>query len=212
MNENGNIYANSKYKIFNDLGLGEVRTYIDDKGVVWFFMNDIARILDIKNPSDTTRRLENSGLSAPLDTIEVGKIHTNQYGPTGIIQNVKETIVSEKALIYICATSRKPEAKNLVRFVSEDVVPNLARYGGYIMPEDREMYNNNPDLVKDLIENNKKLEDQLQVGYKYAKEQEDEYFELVQDYNSLVDKYETLLQEFNSLSEESDDLMEELED
>ena len=34
---NGNIYANSKYKIFNDLGLGDVRTYVDEKGVVWFF-------------------------------------------------------------------------------------------------------------------------------------------------------------------------------
>ena len=196
---NGNIYANSKYKIFNDLGLGDVRTYVDEKGVVWFFMNDIARILDIKNPSDTTRRLENSGLSAPLDTIEVGKIHSNQYGPTGIIQSVKETIVSEKALIYICATSRKPEAKNLVRFVSEEVVPNLARYGGYIMPEDREMYNANPDLVKDLIENNKKLEDQLQVGYKYAKEQEDEYFELLQDFNSVVEENDELRKRLEEL-------------
>lgn len=196
---NGNIYANSKYKIFNDLGLGDVRTYTDDKGIVWFFMNDIARILDIKNPSDTTRRLENSGLSAPLDTIEVGKIHSNQYGPTGIIQSVKETIVSEKALIYICATSRKPEAKNLVRFVSEEVVPNLARYGGYIMPEDREMYNANPDLVKDLIENNRRLEDQLQVGYKYAKEQEDEYFELLQDFNSVVEENDELRKRLEEL-------------
>ena len=199
MNGNGNIYANSKYKIFNDLGLGDVRTYVDEKGVVWFFMNDIARILDIKNPRDIVANLHNSGLSAYVGISDGGKIHSNQYGVSGVIQNVKETTIKESALLYICGRSRKPNAQKLFRFVSEEVVPNLARYGGFIMPEDREMYNNNPDLVKDLIENNKKLEDQLQVGYKYAKEQEDEYFELLQDFDSVVEENDELRKRLEEL-------------
>ena len=199
MNGNGNIYANSKYKIFNDLGLGDVRTYVDGKGVVWFFMNDIARILDIKNPRDIVANLHNSGLSAYVGISDGGKIHSNQYGVSGVIQNVKETIIKESALLYICGRSRKPNAQKLFRFVSEEVVPNLARYGGYIMPEDREMYNANPDLVKDLIENNRRLEDQLQVGYKYAKDQEDEYFALLQDFNSVVEENDELRKRLEEL-------------
>ena len=199
MNGNGNIYANSKYKIFNDLGLGDVRTYVDEKGVVWFFMNDIARILDVKNPRDIVANLRNSGLSAYVGISDGGKIHSNQYGVSGVIQNVKETTIKESALLYICGRSRKPNAQKLFRFVSEEVVPTLARHGGYIMPEDREMYNNNPDLVKDLIENNKKLEDQLQVGYKYTKEQEDEYFELLQDFNSVVEENDELRKRLEEL-------------
>lgn len=199
MNGNGNIYANSKYKIFNDLGLGDVRTYVDEKGVVWFFMNDIARILDIKNPRDIVANLHNSGLSAYVGISDGGKIHSNQYGVSGVIQNVKETIIKESVLLYICGRSRKLNAQKLFRFVSEEVVPNLARYGGYIMPEDREMYNANPDLVKDLIENNRRLEDQLQVGYKYAKDQEDEYFALLQDFNSVVEENDELRKRLEEL-------------
>lgn len=205
MKENGNVYANSKYKIFNDLGLGDVRTYVDEQGVVWFFMNDIARILDIKNPRDIVANLHNSGLSAYVGISDGGKIHSNQYGVSGVIQNVKETTIKESALLYICGRSRKPNAQKLFRFVSEKVVPNLARYGGYIMPEDREIYNSNPDLVKDLIENNKKLEDQLQVSYEIYKEQEDNYNELVQDYNSLIEENDELRKRLEELEDEDDE-------
>ena len=65
-NGNGNVYANSRYKIFNDLGLGDVRTYTDENGGIWFFMNDIARILDIKNPRDIVANLRVMGLGGSV--------------------------------------------------------------------------------------------------------------------------------------------------
>ena len=201
---NGNVYANSRYKIFNDLGLGDVRTYVDENGGIWFFLNDIARILDIKNPRDITRRLGNSGLFAPVDSIDGGRIHRNQYGTSGTVQNVRETIVSEKALVYICATSRKPEAKNLIRFVSEQVVPNLARYGGYIMPEDRELYKQNPNLVKDLIQKNENLQAQVKSYDSYSREQDDNYNQLVRDYDRLLKDNEELQERINELEDELD--------
>lgn len=201
MNENGNVYANSKYKIFNDLGLGDVRTYVDENGSIWFFMNDIARILDIKNPRDIVANLQNSGLGGSVGITDTSTLSSNQYVDS-FERRVSETIVKESTLLWICGRSRKPNALKLFRFVSEDVVPNLARFGGYIMPEDREMYNNNPDLIKDLIENNKKLEDQLQVSYKIYKEQEDDYNELVQDFNSLIEENDELRKRLEELEEE----------
>lgn len=203
MNENGNVYANSKYKIFNDLGLGGVRTYVDEQGVVWFFMNDIARILEVDNPRNITAKLRRMGLGGSVQNLDTSTLSSNQYVDS-FVRKITETIISESALLFVCGNSRKPNALKLFRFVSEEVVPNLARYGGYIMPEDREAYNNNPDLVKDLIENNKKLEDQLQVGYKYAKDQEDEYFELVQEYNSLIEENDELRRRLKELEELED--------
>ena len=199
-NVNGNIYANSRYKIFNDLGLGEVRTYIDEQGVVWFFMNDIARILDIKNPRDIVANLQNSGLGGSVGITDTSTLSSNQYVDS-FERRVSETIVKESTLLWICGRSRKPNALKLFRFVSEEVVPNLARHGGYIMPEDREMYNNNPELVIELIENNKKLEDQLQVSYEIYKEQEDDYNELVQDFNSLIEENDELRKRLEELED-----------
>lgn len=164
------------------------------------FMNDIARILEVDNPRNITAKLRRMGLGGSVQILDTSTLSSNQYVDS-FERKIKETIISESALLFICGNSRKPNALKLFKFVSENVVPSLARYGGYIMPEDREMYNNNPDLIKDLIENNKKLEDQLQVGYKYAKEQEDEYFELVQDYNSLIEENDELRKRLEELED-----------
>lgn len=197
-NGNGNVYANSRYKIFNDLGLGDVRTYIDENGGIWFYMNDIARILDIKNPRDITANLHNSGLSSYVGFSDGGKTHINRYGVTGHTQVVKETTIKESALLYICGRSRKPNAQKLFRFVSEQVVPSLARYGGYIMPEDRAKYEQTPELVQDLVKAIDGYEDTIKAYDDYAKE--------------FDGKYNELLDQYNELSEERDDLIRRLEE
>lgn len=197
-NSNGNVYANSRYKIFNDLGLGNVRTYIDEKGNIWFFMNDIARILDIKSPRDVVANLRKMGFSACVGNSDGGKIHSNQYGETGVIQNVKETTIRESALLWICGRSRKPNAHKLFRFVSEQVVPSLARYGGFIMPEDREKYIQTPELVQDLVKAIDNYEEKIKAYDDYAKEFDGKY-------NELLDRYE-------EVSEERDDLLRRLEE
>lgn len=74
MNENGNDYANSRYKFFIDSGFENVSTYIDENGGIWFFKNDVVRILGIESPHDVTKGLENSGLFVPLDSIEGSRI------------------------------------------------------------------------------------------------------------------------------------------
>ena len=198
MNENGNIYGNSRYKIFRDLGLGDVRTYVDENGIVWFYMNDIARILDIKNPRDIVANLHNSGLSSYVGISDGGKTHINRYGVTGYTQIVKETTIKESALLYICGRSRKPNAQKLFRFVSEQVVPSLVRFGGFIMPEDRKFYEQTPELVQELVKAIDGYEDTIKAYDDYAK-----------DFDG---KYNELLDQYNELSEERDDLIRRLEE
>lgn len=136
-NRNGNVYANSRYKIFNDLGLGDVRTYVDENGGIWFYMNDIARILDIRNPRDITARLRKSGFEETVKLMHTPVKSNNQYKKFTV--NVSETIVNKSALLQICARSRKPNAKKLVTFVSKKIVPSLMEFIGHIIPEDRIM-------------------------------------------------------------------------
>ena len=151
-NTNENVYSNSRYKIFKNLNLGEVRT-VKKEGdrYIWFYMNDICKILDIADPGNVTARLVDFGLEMELDTIEGNRTHTNQYGATYDVSQ-KETIVSEMALTIIITTSRKPQAQEFMRWISAEVVPSLAKHGGYIMEEDREEYKEDPEKVKELVE------------------------------------------------------------
>lgn len=193
MNTKGNVYANSRYEIFKELNLGDVRTYIDEKGVIWFYMNDIARILDIKNPRDITAKLRKMGLGGSVEVSDTPTYTKNQH--INFSYNVKETIIKESALLFLCGSSRKPNAIKLFRFVSEQVVPSLARYGGYIMSEDRQMYKDNPSLVQDLIKANEEidsLKSQLEAGRQYIEEEKTRYDELVSDYNELLEENEDL--------------------
>lgn len=85
-------------------------------------MNDIARILDIKNPADITARLREYGYEEAISNTETIKKSNNQYAK--FTRNVKETIVRESALLWICSHSRKPNADRLFRFVSATVIPS----------------------------------------------------------------------------------------
>lgn len=195
MNENGNVYDNSRYKIFKDLELGNVRTYVDEKGEVWFFMNNIARILDIKNPNLIISNLCNSGLSDSIGISDESRIQSVPYGPTRVMQIVKETIIKKSALLFLCGRLRKQKAIKLFRLVSEQIVPSLAKLNGSKMTE----YKANGKLVKELIADNVKLKSELRVSYDYSKEQSDKYNELVENYNELIDENEELREKIEEL-------------
>lgn len=173
-NTNSNVYADSRYKIFNDLNLGDVRTYVDEEGGLWFYMNDIARILDIANPRNVVAGLRNSGFGGSVHTVDTPTNTYNQH--TEFTYNVKETIVRETTLGWICGRSKKPNAMRLCQFISEKVIPSLARRGGYIMPEDRDKYKEDPIQIKELIQYNEQLEkyvDKLNARYKRLEGEKD---------------------------------------
>ena len=173
-NTNENTYSNSRYEVFKNLNLGEVRT-IEKEGdkYIWFYMKDICDILEIKNSRDVTARLMDWGLDMTLDTIDTPKKLVNRHG--GVSETFQsETIVSEIALTAIITSSRKPQAQAFMRWISAEVVPSLAKHGGYIMEEDREEYKEDPDKIQDLIEQieGEKLRRTV-LASKYKNEQED---------------------------------------
>lgn len=93
-------------------------------GDPWWVLADVCRVLEIGNPSDAARRLDDDE-KMTLDTVEGGNI--NGLGAVGAMP----TIINESGLYSLILTSRKPEAKRFKKWVTGDVLPAIRKTGSY---------------------------------------------------------------------------------
>ncbi|EMB5688828.1 BRO-N domain-containing protein [Acinetobacter baumannii] len=105
----------------------EVRTIVKEDGEIWFVLSDVCNVLEIGNPSDAARRLDNDEVT--LDNIE------GNHRPTNL--------VNESGLYSLVLTSRKPEAKQFKKWVTSDVLPSIRKNGGYISGQE----NDDPEII-----------------------------------------------------------------
>lgn len=105
----------------------EVRTIVKEDGEIWFVLSDVCSVLEIGNPSDAARRLDNDEVT--LDNIE------GNHRPTNL--------VNESGLYSLVLTSRKPEAKQFKKWVTSDVLPSIRKNGGYISGQE----NDDPEII-----------------------------------------------------------------
>ena len=97
---------------FNNAAL---RTLTDEAGEPWFVAKDVCDILEISNPSDALKR---------LDDDERSRFNLGRQGETNI--------VNEAGLYALVLGSRKSEAHEFKRWVTHEVLPQIRRTGGYI--------------------------------------------------------------------------------
>ena len=95
---------------FNNTAL---RTLTDEAGEPWFVAKDVCDILEISNPSDALKR---------LDDDERSRFNLGRQGETNI--------VNEAGLYALVLGSRKPEAHEFKRWVTHEVLPQIRRTGG----------------------------------------------------------------------------------
>lgn len=112
--------------VFN-FNQNEVRTIVKEDGKIWFVLSDVCSVLEIGNPSDAARRLDNDEVT--LDNIE------GNHRPTNL--------VNESGLYSLVLTSRKPEAKQFKKWVTSDVLPSIRKNGGYISGQE----NDDPEII-----------------------------------------------------------------
>ncbi|WEI17886.1 BRO family protein [Acinetobacter proteolyticus] len=103
-----------------------VRTTIKD-GEVRFVLADVCNVLEIGNPSDAARRLDNDEVT--LDIIE------GSHRPVNLI--------NESGLYSLVLTSRKQEAKQFKKWVTSEVLPSIRKNGGYIAGQESD----DPELI-----------------------------------------------------------------
>ncbi|HAV4536334.1 TPA: phage antirepressor protein [Acinetobacter baumannii] len=116
----------SNVSVFN-FNQNEVRTIVKVDGEIWFVLSDVCNVLEIGNPSDAARRLDNDEVT--LDIIE------GNHRPTNL--------VNESGLYSLVLTSRKPEAKQFKKWVTSDVLPSIRKNGGYISGQE----NDDPEII-----------------------------------------------------------------
>lgn len=96
-----------------------LRTLTDENGEPWFVAKDVCEILEISNPSDALKR---------LDDDERSRFNLGRQGETNI--------VNEAGLYVLVLGSRKPEAHEFKRWVTHEVLPQIRKTGGYIPTTD----------------------------------------------------------------------------
>jgi len=94
----------------------EMRT-VTIKGEPWWVVNDVCRILGIKNPRQALSRIHEEDKGVILNDTLGGIQDTN--------------IVSESGLYDLILQSRKPDAAAFRRWVTKEVLPSIRKDGFY---------------------------------------------------------------------------------
>ena len=93
-----------------------VRVVMRD-GDPWFVAADICRVLELSNPTEAIR---------PLDDDERAKYFLGRQG--------KSNIISESGLYALVVRSSKPEARRFRKWITSEVLPAIRRHGRYDLP------------------------------------------------------------------------------
>ena len=133
MTDNNAVVAatSTKIEIFNNPSFGSVRVFADENGEPWFVAADVCRVLDIKNPSEAVKC---------LDDDEQSKYCLGSGGSDRVI-------INESGMYNLIFRSRKPEAKKFRKWVTEEVLPSIRKTGSYSVtknPVDVVVYSDNP--------------------------------------------------------------------
>lgn len=91
----------------------QVRT-VEKDGETWWVLKDVCEVLQIKNPTDVWKR---------LDEDERARFNLGRQG--------EGTIINESGLYHVILRSDKPQSKPFRRWVTKEVLPEIRRKGSY---------------------------------------------------------------------------------
>jgi prophage antirepressor-like protein len=98
----------------------EIRTVLID-GEAWFVAKDVCDILELSNPTEALKSLDDDERSS----LRI----TEGTSPNGGNPNVN--VINEPGLYKLTFKSRKPIAKEFTRWVTHKVLPEIRRTGSY---------------------------------------------------------------------------------
>jgi len=109
------------------------------KGRILFNPKHVAECLDIKNVNDNISRMNNK---------QVLKIKNSDIGSTDIrkLNNAGENFLTESGVYKLIFKSKKEEAEKFQDWVTDEVLPNIRKYGMYAKDE----LLDDPDLLVEV--------------------------------------------------------------
>ena len=108
------VINDERFQIFSKENLGSVRTILVDNEV-WFCIKDVCDILEIKNPSDIPKRLDED------------EVHRFNLGSRSGVTN----FTNESGLYTLILRSDKKEAKPFRKWITSEVIPTIRKTGSY---------------------------------------------------------------------------------
>ena len=154
--------TNDNYIQLFNFNENQVRTFIDENNNIWFCLIDVCKILDLSQPDKVAKTLDNDYRIINTTVDSAGR-------------KLNTTFVNESGLYQVTFKSRKPIAKQLTKWITSEVIPNIRKKGYHIqqnlsgMEYAKMMLELSQNLVKmeeekeKLEEENKKLLPKAQV-------------------------------------------------
>jgi len=105
-------------KIFENQEFGKIRSVMVNNEP-YFVAKDVCEILEIKNTTDSIKRLDDDEVT--------------RFNLGGLVGEVN--IVNEYGLYNLILASRKKEAKAFKKWITHEVIPSIRKTGGYIAGE-----------------------------------------------------------------------------
>lgn len=120
----------NELKTFKNPKFGTIRTTTIN-GEPWFVAADVCEALEIQNPTDAIKK---------LDEDEKARLNLGLRGGD-------TNVVNEPGLYALVLGSRKPEAKAFKRWITHEVIPTIRKHGAYMTPETIEKVLSDPDTI-----------------------------------------------------------------
>lgn len=122
------IFKNSEF---------EVRVVVEDNEPS-FCLNDVCRILEIKNPTDVKNAID-------MEFDKGGRFNLYPLQTAGGMQNF--IFINESEFYFVLMRSDKAQAKPFRKWVNTEVLPSIMKHGGYLTDAKIEEALLNPDTI-----------------------------------------------------------------
>ena len=133
---------NNIMKVFENSEFGQLEVLWKD-GKAYFPAIHCAEVLGYSNPRDAiVRHCKNDGVVKHDVTV----LRTNQYGATDY-HTVSKKFITEGNLYRLIIRSKLESAQRFERWVFDDVLPTIRKYGFYATDDMLEEFLNDPDLA-----------------------------------------------------------------
>src|SRR5699024_2360673 len=138
-------------------------------------LNDVCKVLGIKNVSDTKSRLNKDGV-----------------GTTEVIDSMgrkqQATFINESNFYKVVFQSRKPEAEKFTDWVTSEVLPSIRKYGTYLTDEKIEEVLTDPDTIIKLATQLKEEREEKKLLQQQAEENKPKvlFAEAVEDSEDVI--------------------------
>ncbi|KEI16867.1 hypothetical protein Z959_08540 [Clostridium novyi B str. ATCC 27606] len=145
----------SSLQVFKNNEFGELKAVIKKKQPL-FLANPLAKILNYSEPAKMLKRLD-SDEKVEIKSNEVATVLGVSFSELGLSKySPKAVFITESGLYNAILGSEKQEAKKFKRWVTNEVLPSIRKYGTYMTDDVIEKALTSPDFLIQLATNLKK--------------------------------------------------------